>query len=166
MGLGRSTVRGMSSVTQRDNDDDKEGIEDDAGVLQDQIHLLTQRQAKVKDADDKHEFESVGADGGDMLQDIPEASQAMFHHHKKTPRQVQDTSSKLDGDQECERNAIRTTFSGSVFSGSHSQGTPKSVDRNESCVETVSLDQNRPRGGKVHCSTKTRVETWQQYCLK
>ena len=52
VGLGRSTVRGMSSVMKRDDEDDKEGTEDDAGALQDQIDLLTQRLAKVKDADD------------------------------------------------------------------------------------------------------------------
>ena len=126
VGLGRSTVRRMSSVMQRDDGDDKEGTEDDAGALQDQIDLLTLRPAKVKDADDKHDFESIGAKGGHMLQDNPAASQAMFHQFQ-TPRQEQDTSSHLDGGQDCERNAKRTTFSGSVLSGSHGQGTPKYV---------------------------------------
>ena len=54
--LGRSTVRGMSSVMQRDDDDDKEGTQNDAGALQNQIDLLTQSLAEVKDADDKHDF--------------------------------------------------------------------------------------------------------------
>ena len=124
VGLGRSTVRGMSSVMQRDDDDDNERTEDDAGALQYQIDLLTQRLAKVKDAGDKDDFESVGADVGDTLQDNPAASPAVFHQ-VHTPRQEQDTSSKLDGDQDCERNEKRTTFSGPVFSRSHGQGTPK-----------------------------------------
>ena len=129
---GRSTVRGMWSVMQRDDDDvDDEGvqqreIEDDAGALQGQNDLLTRRLAKAKDADDEHDSESVGADVGDTSQAIPEASQAMFHQGH-TPRLEQDTSSKLDGNQEYERNAKRTTFSGSVFFESHSQGTPKFV---------------------------------------
>ena len=124
VGMGRSTVRGMSSVMQTDDGDDKERTEDDVGALQDQIDRLTQRLAKVTDADDKHDFESTGADVGDTLQDNPAASQAMFHR-VHTPRHEQDTSSKLDGDQDCERNAKRTTFSGSVFPGCHGQGTPK-----------------------------------------
>ena len=59
---------------QRDEDDDgfQHGrIEDDAGALEDQIDLLTQRLAKVNEADDKHDIESVGADVADTLQDIP-----------------------------------------------------------------------------------------------
>ena len=126
---GRSTVRGMWSVMQRDVDDEgvqQREIEDDAGALQDHIDLLTRRLAKAKDADDEHDSESVGADVGDTSQDIPGGSQAMFHQGH-TPRQEQDTSSKLDGNQEYERNAKRTTFSGSVFCESHSQGTPKCV---------------------------------------
>ena len=67
-------------------------------------------------------FES-GADGGDTSQDNPAAS---LFHQVHTPRQEQDTS-KLDGDQDCERNAKRTAFPGSVFSGSHGEGTPKFV---------------------------------------
>ena len=73
MGLGRSTVRGVSTVTQRDDDDEavhQGGIEDDAGALQHQIDLLTRRPAKVKDACDKQNFESFGADVGNTLQDI------------------------------------------------------------------------------------------------
>ena len=105
-GWDASTVRGMSSVMQRADDDDKEGIEDDAGGLQGRIDLLTQRLAEVKKTDDKRDFESIsiGADGGDTLRDILATSQAMFHQ-VHTPRQQQDTSSKLDGDQKCERNA-------------------------------------------------------------
>ena len=56
---------------QRDDDDDKEGTQNDAGALQNQIDLLTQSLAEVKDADDKHDVESIGADGGDTLQDNP-----------------------------------------------------------------------------------------------
>ena len=106
----------------RDDDDDKEETENDAGALQDQIDLLTQRPAEVKDADDIHDFES-GADGGDTSQDNPAEWQAMFHQ-VHTPRQEQDTSPKLDGDQDFERNTKRTAFPGSVFSGCHGQGTP------------------------------------------
>ena len=62
VGLGRSTVRGMSSVMQRDDDDDNERTEDDAGTFQDQVDLLTQRLTKVKDAGDKHDFEFFDAD--------------------------------------------------------------------------------------------------------
>ena len=96
--LGRSTVRGMSSVLQRDDEDDKERTE--------------------VDADDKHDFESIGADVGEMVQDNSAVSQAIFHQ-VHTPRQELSTSSKLDGDQNGERNATRTLFSGSVFSGGH-----------------------------------------------
>ena len=51
--------------------DYKEDTEDEAGALQNQIDLLTHRLAKVKDADDKHDFESIRADGGETLQDTP-----------------------------------------------------------------------------------------------
>ena len=78
----------------------------------------------MKNADDKHDIESIGADGGETLQDTPAASQVMFLQ-VHTPRQDQDTSSNLAGDQECERSAKRTAFCASVFSGSHGQGTPK-----------------------------------------
>ena len=104
VGLGRSTVRGMSSVLQRDDEDDRERTE--------------------VDADDKHDFESIGADVGETVQDNSAASQAIFHQ-VHTPRQELSTSSKLDGDHNGERNATRTLFSGSVFSGGHGQGTPK-----------------------------------------
>ena len=59
-----------------------------------------------------------------MMQDNSAVSQAIFHQ-VHTPRQELSTSSKLDGDQNGERNATRTLFSGSVFSGGHGQGTPK-----------------------------------------
>ena len=121
-------LKSLSRVMQRDDDDggvQHRGIEDDAGALQHQIVLLTHRPAQVKDAD-KHDLKSVGADVGDTSQDIPATSQAMFHQ-VHTPRQEPDTSSKLDGVQECEINARRNTFSGSVLSGSHRQGTTKCV---------------------------------------
>ena len=95
VGLGRSTVRGMSSVLQRDDEDDKERTDD---------------------------FDSFGADVGEMVQDNSAVSQAIFHQ-VHTPRQELSTSSKLDGDQNGERNATRTLFSGSVFSGGHGQDT-------------------------------------------
>ena len=104
VGLGRSTVRGMSRVLQRNDEDDKERTE--------------------VDADDKHDFESIGADVGETVQDNSAASQAIFHQ-VHTPGQELSTSSKLNGDQNGERNATRTLFSGSVFSGGHGQGTPK-----------------------------------------
>ena len=83
VGLGRSTVRGMSSVLQRDDEDDKESTD--------------------VDADDKHDFESIGADVGETVHDNSAASQAIFHQ-VHTPRQELSTSSKLDGDQNYERN--------------------------------------------------------------
>ena len=63
---------------QRNDYDHKEETEDEAGALQNQIDLLTQRLAKVKDSDDKHDIESIGADDGETLQDTPAASQVMF----------------------------------------------------------------------------------------
>ena len=70
-------------------------------------------------------------------------SQAMFHQ-VHTPRQEQDASSTLDGDQECERKEKRTLFSGSMFSGNPGQGTPK-----------FAQGQGSARGGKVQILTKT-----------
>ena len=146
----------------------------------------------MKDADDKHDFESVGADVGDTLQDILAASQAMLHQ-VDTPRQEQDTSSKPDGDQECERNAKRTTLARTslVVTVKEQQSLCMIKDQYELRVETVSLDRNllevfrttetrdveradggkvhrltKTRGGKVHRSTETRLNIKQQYCLE
>ena len=62
----------LSARGQRDDDDDdgvqQGGIEDDAGALQDQNDVLTERPAKVRYAGDKHDFEPVGADAGDTVQ--------------------------------------------------------------------------------------------------
>ena len=116
--------RNVECLCKEDDDDDNERTEVDAGALQDQFDLSTQRLEKLTDADDKHDFESVGADVGETVQENPAASQAMFHQ-VLTPRQELDASSKLDGDHNYERNAKRTMFSGSLFCGGHGQGTPK-----------------------------------------
>ena len=50
----------------------------------------------------------------------------------------QDTSSKLDGDQDCERNAKRTTFTGPFSCGSHGQGTPK-LAQDQGCMRRNSF---------------------------
>ena len=44
----KAEFRGKSSVVRGDDGDDKGGIEDDVGALQDQSDLLTQRPAEVK----------------------------------------------------------------------------------------------------------------------
>ena len=145
--LGRSTVRGMSSVLQRDDEDDKERTE--------------------VDVDDKHDFESVGADVGETVQDNSAASQAIFHQ-VHTPRQELSTSSKLDGDQICERkcNTDLVLWLG-VFWWSWSRNTQslqKTKEWNELCVETVSLDRNFPLEDKLRRLIKIRVDIWLQYC--
>ena len=143
VGLGRSTVRGMSSVLQRDDVDDKERTE--------------------VDTDDKHDFDSIGADVGEMVQDNSAVSQAIFHQ-VHTPRQELTTSSKLDGDQNDERNATRTLFSASAWS--RDTQVCKSSRSGTTYFESVSLDRNFPLEDKLHHLIKIRLDIWLQYCLR
>ena len=81
--LGRSTVRGMSSVTQRKDDDDEDadqrGLGEEAWASPDLVSRLTRRLAKQKGADDKHVVVSVGADVGHASQLIFLVSQTTLH---------------------------------------------------------------------------------------
>ena len=54
-------------MTQGDNNDERERTEADE-ALHDQPELSTQKFEMLKDADEKQDFESVGADGGETAQ--------------------------------------------------------------------------------------------------
>ena len=86
VGMGRSTVPGMSSVMQSVNNDERERTEVDDGALHDQSELSTQKFEMLKDADDKRDLESVGADVRETVQGNPATLQTKFHQ-VHTPRQ-------------------------------------------------------------------------------
>ena len=108
----------------RDDEDDKEGTEDDAGALQDQIDLLTQRLAKVKDADDSMILsllvQTVKTRCKTILQRHRRCVTRITHHDKSKTHHQSWMVIKIVKEMQ-----KRTTFPGSVCSGNHGQGTPK-----------------------------------------
>ena len=66
-------------MMQSDNNDEKERTEVDDGALHDQSELSTQKFEMLKDADDKQDFESVGADVGETVQGNPATLQTNCH---------------------------------------------------------------------------------------
>ena len=95
-------------------------------------------------------FESIGADVGETVQDNSAASTGDIFTKFHTPRQELSTSSKLDGDQNGERNATRTLFSGSKFfwwsCTRNTQVCKRPRSGTSYASKTVSLDRNFPTG--------------------
>ena len=58
--------------------------------MHDQPELSTQKFEMLKDADDKQDFESVGADGGETAQGNPATWQTKFHqvHTPKSKKSI------------------------------------------------------------------------------
>ena len=107
------------------------------------------RVAKVKDADDKHDFKPVGADARETLQDNPGALHAVCHQ-VHTPQQEQKTPSKLESRKSAkemrheshslDQASLRTSRMTIIVVMQH-HSLCLIMDQHEVCVETVCLNQ-------------------------
>ena len=130
VGLGRSTVRGMSSVTQGDNNDERERTEADEGALHDQPELSTQKFEVLKDAT-RNKILNVSVQTVERL-------------HKAILQRCRLSFTKFTHRDR--------TLAVMVKKHPHLHKI-KVVD--DLCVETVSRDLSLPRGGKLHVLIRT-----------
>ena len=97
-------------MMQGDNNDEKKRTEVVEGALHDQPELSTQKFEMLKDADDKQDFESVGADGGETATLQTKCHQV--HTLRQDPGSHGQETPSFAQDQGCGRFMRRNSFSG------------------------------------------------------
>ena len=120
------------------------------------------------DADDKHDFESVGADVEHTSQDIPSASQPMNKTHNQSRMVIKSVKEMRNEPPSLAQSSLAATTK-------EHQCLHKIKNQHELCVEAVSPERNflefismtdiraveEAVGGRVHRLT-TQVVIWRQ----